>query len=175
VLEDIHEVVLGACVIFGQSYLREVLLLLQKVVVESHIPTQWLSQLEQKVLVLADKQEAGSIWVKVGPNLLEMLANVCAHEFVLPLCRLLEGLQDNSNKQLHEDCANQKRVGEKEELSRYTRPTAHWLIIIPSIILKSWVLDALEVCRIFSRECFHQLGPAFASHNADKSDESSTH
>jgi hypothetical protein len=46
-----------------------------------------------------------------------MLANVCAHELVLPLCRLLEGLQDNSNEQLHEDCANQKRVGEKEELS----------------------------------------------------------
>lgn len=46
VLEDVHEVVLGACVILGQSYLLEVLLLLQKVVVEGHIPTQWLSKLE---------------------------------------------------------------------------------------------------------------------------------
>jgi len=109
-LEDVHEVVLGACVILGQSYLGEVLLLLQKVVVEGHIPTQWLSKLEQKVLVLANKYEAGSIWVKLGPHLLEMLANVCTHEFVLSLGRLLEGLQDNGDEQLHEDCANQKRV-----------------------------------------------------------------
>ena len=75
--------------------------------VEGHIPPQWLSKLEEEVLILADEHEAGSICVEGGPNLLEMLANVCAHEFVLPLCRLLEGLQDNRNEQLHEDGAYQ--------------------------------------------------------------------
>ena len=46
VFEDVHEVVLGAGVILGQGYLLEVLLLLQKVVIEGHIPTQWLAKLE---------------------------------------------------------------------------------------------------------------------------------
>jgi hypothetical protein len=45
VLENVHEVVLGASVILCQSYLLEILLLLHKVVVEGHIPTQWLSKL----------------------------------------------------------------------------------------------------------------------------------
>lgn len=101
--KDVHEVIFSSCVVNWQACLGQVLKLLHVVIVICNIPSERVSQGLQKprIRVLPDKTR--SIWVEPCPDISEMLAQMCVHEFVLPVSREFESLQNDCDEEAKEN------------------------------------------------------------------------
>jgi len=114
-LEDVHEIIFSGCVVLGQRDFRQILLLLHVIVLISNVPTQWFSEVEKEISILANEDKTGGIGVKLRPDLLKMLTDIRTHKFVLSFCCLLESLQNDCDKKSHKDGTDKQRIGEEED------------------------------------------------------------
>ena len=129
-LEDVHELVLTFRVVLWETDLRQVLMLLDEVVIERRIPPKGLPQVEEEPLVVLHFDEAGSVGVVEGPAVSEVLAQIATHELAISLRRLMEGRQDDRYEQPQEDHAHQDCEGEEIQGGEEGGATAHWLVYI---------------------------------------------
>ena len=90
--------------------MREVLLLFDKVMLVCHIPTQWFPESWQKLIVVLGFDETGGIRVEFAPSVSVVVAQCTIHEFAILLWDLLESLQNDSDKEPHEDQPNENNI-----------------------------------------------------------------
>ena len=91
VLKNVHELILTLSIVFGETDLRQVLMLLDKVVIERGIPPKGLSKVKKEPRVILNLDKACSIGVVEGPAVSEVLAQVATHKLAIFFHRLVEG------------------------------------------------------------------------------------
>lgn len=74
--------------------------------------------------------EASRVGVKSGPDLSEMIAQIRIHKFVLSVCWIFEGLQNDCNEELQENSRNDECVRKEEGLGGFAISAADWLIYL---------------------------------------------
>jgi len=110
--------------------------------------------------------EARGISIEAGPDLTEAVAQLGIHKFVVSLRRLMEGLQNDGNKEPHVDGGHEQGVGKEEEDGKPLVPAPYRIVLIPYKIFVGWGIDAIVVNILISRECFHHKWPIFSCYDS---------